>query len=103
MLRIVFTIMLLNIRVDASKNHSHKILIGSILGFFMLINTLYLLAKSRVAPPNGTYTSEIIQKIGHTELIGREMFTNFLLPFEVTSILLLVAIVGAVVLAKKKL
>jgi len=31
------------------------------------------------------------------------MFTDFLLPFEVTSILLLVAIVGAVILAKRKL
>jgi NADH-quinone oxidoreductase subunit J len=31
------------------------------------------------------------------------MFTEFLLPFEVTSILLLVAIVGAVILAKRKL
>ncbi len=41
--------------------------------------------------------------MGHTELIGREMFTNFLLPFEITSILLLVAIVGAVILAKKKI
>jgi NADH-quinone oxidoreductase subunit J len=31
------------------------------------------------------------------------MFTTFLLPFEITSILLLVAIVGAVILAKKKI
>jgi NADH-quinone oxidoreductase subunit J len=37
------------------------------------------------------------------EHIGLELFTTFLFPFEVTSILLLVAIVGAVVLAKKKL
>ena len=103
MVLIVFTIMLLNIRVDASKKHSHKILIGSILGFFTLINTVFFLAKSRVALPNGSYTPEFIRQAGHTELIGREMFTNFLLPFEVTSILLLVAIVGAVVLAKKKL
>jgi NADH-quinone oxidoreductase subunit J len=45
----------------------------------------------------------MIKNIGHTELVGREIFTNFLLPFEVTSILLLVAIVGAVILAKKKI
>ena len=53
--------------------------------------------------PNGPLTGEIIRQQGHTELIGREMFTNFLLPFEITSILLLVAIVGAVILAKKKI
>jgi NADH-quinone oxidoreductase subunit J len=45
----------------------------------------------------------MIQQVGHTELIGTAMFTEFLLPFEAASILLLAAIVGAVVLSKKKL
>ena len=103
MVLMVFTIMLLNIRVDATKKHSHKLVIGSIIGFFTLINTVIVLLKSRVAPPVGPYSGETIRQIGHTELIGKEMFTNFLLPFEITSILLLVAIVGAVMLAKKKL
>ncbi|MCK6633262.1 MAG: NADH-quinone oxidoreductase subunit J, partial [Fimbriimonadaceae bacterium] len=35
--------------------------------------------------------------------IGRELFTRYLLPFEVTSILILIAILGAVVLARKEL
>jgi NADH-quinone oxidoreductase subunit J len=103
MVLIVFTIMLLNIRVDATKKHSHKIVMGSIIGFFTLINTAFIIIKSHVAQPNGPLTGEIIRQQGHTELIGREMFTNFLLPFEITSILLLVAIVGAVILAKKKI
>lgn len=103
MVLIVFTIMLLNIRVDSTKKHSHKIVMGSIIGFFTLINTAFIVMKSHVAAPNGPLTGEIIRQQGHTELIGREMFTNFLLPFEITSILLLVAIVGAVILAKKKI
>ncbi|MBI2354193.1 MAG: NADH-quinone oxidoreductase subunit J [Deltaproteobacteria bacterium] len=103
MVLIVFTIMLLNIRVDATKAHSHKVVLGCIIGFFTLINIVILLMKSRVALPTGPYSGNMIKQIGHTELIGREMFTNFLLPFEITSILLLVAIVGAVILAKKKL
>jgi NADH-quinone oxidoreductase subunit J len=103
MVLIVFTIMLLNIRVDATKKHSHKLILGSIIGFFTLINTVYLLLKSHVAVPTGVYSPDMIRQIGHTQLIGKEMFTNFLLPFEITSILLLVAIVGAVILAKKKL
>jgi len=69
----------------------------------MLLNTAVIVFKSRVALPNGPLTGEIIKQQGHTELIGREMFTTFLLPFEITSILLLVAIVGAVILAKKKI
>lgn len=103
MVLMVFTIMLLNIRVDATKKHSHKLVIGSVLGFFTLINTVFILIRSRAAVPNGIYGGDMIRKIGHTELIGKEMFTNFLLPFEITSILLLVAIVGAVILAKKKI
>jgi NADH-quinone oxidoreductase subunit J len=103
MVLIVFTIMLLNIRVDATKHHSHKLVFGSIIGFFTLLNTLFILFKSRAALPTGPYSGEMIKQIGHTELIGREMFTKFLLPFEITSILLLVAIIGAVILAKKKI
>lgn len=40
--------------------------------------------------------------MGSTELIGAAMFRDFLLPFEVTSLLLLVAMVGAVILAKRE-
>jgi NADH-quinone oxidoreductase subunit J len=103
MVLMVFTIMLLNIRVDASKKHSHKLVFGSIVGFFTLLNSVFIIVKSRAAMPTGPYSGEMIRKIGHTELIGREMFTTFLLPFEITSILLLVAIIGAVILAKKKI
>lgn len=103
MVLMVFTIMLLNIRVDATKKYTHKIVLGFIIGLFTLINTVILLLKSKVALPTGPYSKEAINQIGHTEIIGREMFTTFLLPFEITSILLLVAIVGAVIIAKKKL
>ena len=103
MVLMVFTIMLLNIRVDASKKHSHKVLFGLIIGFFTLVNAIFIVVRSRAALPTGPYSGEMIKKIGHTELVGREIFTNFLLPFEITSILLLLAIVGAVILAKKKI
>lgn len=42
------------------------------------------------------------ETIGTVEAMGGAMFSKFILPFEITSILLLAAIVGAVVLAKKK-
>ncbi len=103
MVLMVFTIMLLNIRVDATKKHSHKLIIGSIIGFFTLLNLIYVVVKSRAALPTGPLSGDMIKQLGHTELIGREIFTTFLLPFEVTSILLLTAIVGAVILAKKKI
>ena len=37
----------------------------------------------------------------NVELLGRSIFTDFLLPFEVTAVLLVIAVVGAVVLARR--
>ena len=42
-------------------------------------------------------------EIGTVEYVGKVLFTKFVFPFEITSLLLLAAIVGAVILAKKKL
>jgi NADH-quinone oxidoreductase subunit J len=42
------------------------------------------------------------QAVGNSERVGMALYTTYLLPFEIASILLLVAIVGAVVLAKRK-
>jgi NADH-quinone oxidoreductase subunit J len=51
----------------------------------------------------GGMDKALIDKVGHVELIGKALFTDFLLPFEITSLLLLAAIIGAVILAKKKI
>jgi NADH-quinone oxidoreductase subunit J len=44
-----------------------------------------------------------VAPIGNTEAVGIELFTTYLLPFEVISIVLLLAVVGAIVLAKRQL
>ncbi len=103
MVLIVFVIMLLNIRVEAGKRVSHAVMGGGILGAFILFQTCYFLFRSSLTGARGEITSDVVNTVGHVELIGREMFTRFLLPFEVTSILLLAAIVGAVIIAKKKI
>lgn len=103
MVLIIFVIMLLNIRTETGKRTAHAGLIGSIIGLFGLFETLYFLRNSTLTGARGTLNSDIINRVGHTEIIGKAMFTDFLLPFEITSLLLLVAIVGAVVLAKRKI
>jgi NADH-quinone oxidoreductase subunit J len=40
---------------------------------------------------------------GTVEKVGYALFTEYLLPFEVTSALILIAIIGAIVLARKEL
>ena len=41
--------------------------------------------------------------LGNTQAVGLELFSNYLLPFEVISLVLLLAVVGAIVLAKRQL
>ena len=52
----------------------------------------------------GPYTLDRINDVGGSvQAVGRVLFTDYLLPFEVTSLLLVVALVGAVVLGKRRI
>ncbi|CAH2032216.1 NADH-quinone oxidoreductase subunit J [Trichlorobacter ammonificans] len=103
MVLIVFTIMLLNIRSDANKKSFHNSALGTVIGIMTLLTAGSFLARGKAFELAGPITPNIINQVGHTELIGAVMFTEFILPFEITSILLLSAIVGAVILAKRNL
>ena len=61
-----------------------------------------VLARSEFNGTKGPDTVDVIKQAGNSQLIGKALFGQFLLPFEVASIILLVAMVGAIVLAKKK-
>jgi NADH:ubiquinone oxidoreductase subunit 6 (subunit J) len=60
----------------------------------------FLYPQWQVAPSAATIN--ILQTQGSTPMLGALLFQKYLLPFEVASILLLVAMVGAIVLAKKR-
>lgn len=101
MVLFVFVIMLLNAGAEVRKGRSFM---ASLLGAPVLIALLALLAwfVQRIYPESvkvhfGGFTG------GSPESIGRALFTTYLLPFEITSILVLIAILGAVVLARKEL
>jgi NADH-quinone oxidoreductase subunit J len=102
MVLIIFVIMLLNLGTAVKSTYTHGMIGGGILAVLMLFLTNRFVAGGEATGTGGEITSEIIQSYGHTELIGKAMFTDFLLPFEIASILLLVAIVGAVVISKRK-
>ena len=59
--------------------------------------------RSFVAAPPGIYSIEVIKQETHTKALGMLLYTEFLYPFEVASLILLVAIIGAIVLAKRRL
>ena len=99
---IVFTIMLLNLGTAVARKGSHSIGWATLLAFLIGIQTYFVINRGRVSGMTGEISADMVNEVGHTELIARSLFTDFLLPFEIASILLLVAIVGAVVLAKKE-
>ncbi|MFQ5896353.1 MAG: NADH-quinone oxidoreductase subunit J [Nitrospinota bacterium] len=61
------------------------------------------LAAGVALGPRGPFSPERVKALGNTQAVGRLLLTDFLLPFEATAVLLFVAIVGAVVLARRRL
>jgi NADH-quinone oxidoreductase subunit J len=71
-----------------------------VLGVILLAETAYLfitqVSEARMLPPLNT----LVADSGGPVAIGTMLYTQYLLPFEVTSVLLLVAMIGAIVLTK---
>ena len=99
MVLVVFVIMLLNLDDDAPQNRLRYLYaIGGGLGVVLLAQTLFVFYAVSKAPnhavdPNTT--------AGRTLSIGQAMYTEYLLPVEIVGVLLLMAIIGAVILARR--
>jgi NADH-quinone oxidoreductase subunit J len=102
MVLILFVIMLLNLGAESKRRYAHNVVGGAAAGVVVLLIGSFVVLRGQVTGLKGDITAQTIERVGHTELIGQTLFTRYLLPFEITSILLLVAIVGAIVLAKKE-
>ena len=105
MVLFLFVLMLLSSK--DTDMPSRKLTIGNILacllslGIFFQISFLFT-GNKLILGPKGEYPIEVVEEIGSIALIGRLLFTDYILPFEIIAILLLVAVIGAVVIAKRK-
>jgi NADH-quinone oxidoreductase subunit J len=95
----LFVVMLLNLRRE--ERYHQQYLLGGLLGAVILAELLLVLFRSDFSPPTGEFTPAHLQAVGNTEAVGKAMFTTYLLPFEVASLVLLAAMIGAIVLAKR--
>ena len=98
----LFVIMMLNLKKEVEDDRfagdwSIAVFVGG------TILVLILLAISTLMHgPLGIYTIAAVQAETHAKLIGRVLYTEYLFPFEIASLILLIAVVGAMVLAKKR-
>ena len=103
MVLFLFVIMLVNLDVAAKQaQFSRQWLLGLVTVLVLAAELVYglyrghegfALAQGAATPPTG----------GNTQAIALALYQDYMLPVEIASILLLVAMVGAVVMAKKKL
>lgn len=107
MVLFVFVIMLLNSDVPSLDMRRSSMLsrIFSISAVAaLLVGLIWVFKNSPSVVQKGMHTPEKIAQVGgNTRAISQLMFSDYLLPFELTSVLLLVGIVGSVALAKRKM
>ena len=99
MVLFTFVIMLLNLPADEDGADRLRLLkfLGIPLGLFLLfliVGTIWSVEPLRAAQA---------RIVGSPKAIGASLFGEFLLPFEVTSLLILIALIGAVIFAKRDL
>jgi NADH-quinone oxidoreductase subunit J len=107
MVLFVFTIMLLNAGVEERTPHASRVATmlgvpGLIIGFAIAAWVVMRLTGLDQLFIGGPEIANGTQSFGAPVAVGRLLFRDFLLPFEVTSILILIAIMGAVVLARRE-
>src|SRR5829696_715123 len=100
MVLVVFVIMLLNVEQEKQRRERLKFLVPAavVLAAILIAEVAYILVSVQEFRVNPTAEAS---NLGLTHSIGSALFTRYLLPFEITSILLLMAIVGAMTLARR--
>jgi len=105
----LFVVMLVNLKQEAEQFADPRRLskLGTVLAGAVLAQVIgiavYTSMRGTTEPVSGGLGSNTPFLTGNTEQLGWVLYTSYLIPFELASVLLLVAMVGAIVLAKKNL
>ncbi len=102
MVLFVFVIMLVNLDVSLHQlQFNRQWWVASLLALVLAAQFLIAIWLGRGAVNLSPPVAAALQP--NSELIGQKLFENYMLPFEIASILLLVAMIGAVVMAKRRI
>jgi NADH-quinone oxidoreductase subunit J len=99
---IIFVIMLLDLEQELRSGLKlfYSKVIGGLLMVLFLLGIIYSVAWKSPTGKVGPYTPDKVS--ANVKAVGEMLFTQYLFPFEIVSVLLLAAIVGAVVLSKRR-
>ncbi len=106
MVLFLFVIMLLNLGAPQALRETGTLQTPLALGLGALFAVALLISRSLVTlPEQNVHAAALTHRLGTVQAIGANLYDPaqpWLFPFEITSILLLVAIVGAIIMAKRK-
>jgi NADH-quinone oxidoreductase subunit J len=105
MVLFLFVIMLVNLDEAAHERQFNRqwlvalaavVVVGIQIGYFFYrgAGAFHIAETASALPP---------ANVGNTEMVADSLFSEYLLPFEIASLLLLVAVVGSVIMAKKRI
>jgi len=99
---IVFVIMLLDLEEELRSGLKllYSKVIGSFLAVLFLFGIIYSVVAKSPTGQMGSYTPDKVS--ANVKAVGVALFTQYLFPFEIVSVLLVAAMVGAVILSKKR-
>ena len=98
MILFIFVVMMINLRKGIGPEKKKWTMYFAIAIAVVLIVELILTVKGVLEP----VTAVASEQLGSPTDLGRLLFTKYLYPFEITSILIIAALVGAIVLVKKR-
>lgn len=100
----LFVIMLLNLEHEpVQRRRRNFVVAAAAAGLILAVAVLASLFAGGAVLPGPGLQAAVPETFGTSAILAERLFTHFVLPFEITSVLLLVAVLGAVVLAKRRL
>ena len=101
MVLFLFTVMFLNLRVESLRFDAQNIPLKLVILFVVLIIFGFLASIGFKKGLSSVQAVVIEENFGTVQGVGEVLFKDYLLPFELTSVLIVVAILGVVVIAKR--
>ena len=103
----LFVVMLVNLKraseVHADPHRQSRLGLGLSIAVLVELAAIVTLEYVKPAPALAGAAVQSMPVSGNTEEVGWLLYTSYLIPFEIASMLLLVAMIGAIVLAKREL